>query len=518
VHETLPRYILDKFRLPDRASALRWIHFPGSQEQINRARDRFKFEELFDYQLRIIHARIQRSLLSKGFQWSGDGPLYRTFMEQHLPFQLTGAQQRVIREVRADLASGHQMNRLLQGDVGSGKTIVALLVMLMALDHGFQACIMAPTEVLANQHFQSFQSLLEKTDIRVCLLTSNVKGATRKEALKGLASGEIQIAIGTHALIEDAVVFHNLGLVVIDEQHRFGVEQRARLWAKSKNLHPHILVMTATPIPRTLAMTLYGDLEVSVIDELPPNRKEIKTIHIRDRHRPELIRFMRDQIAQGRQVYIVFPLIEESEKLDMENLQLGYEKLLTFFPLPEYRIAVVHGKLKPDDKNMEMQRFASGRAHIMVATTVIEVGVNVPNASVMVIENAERFGLSQLHQLRGRVGRGADQSYCVLMSSDKLSEDGLARLNIMVKTNDGFKIAEEDLRLRGPGDLTGTRQSGMIELKVADLAQDQRILHAARKLAEAILARDPDLSHPANVLLRPVIGKNNDKPQWEKIG
>jgi len=517
IHENLPSYILSRYNLPYRPDALVWIHFPQNEAQIKIARDRFKFEELFSHQLKIIHSRIQRSLLKHGFVWQNPGLLYNQFKENHLPFALTRAQQRVIVEISKDLASGHQMNRLLQGDVGSGKTIVALMVMLIALDHGFQACIMAPTEVLANQHLISFKEYLNQIGIEVALLSSQVKGKARKEILQNLASGELKIIIGTHALIEDQVVFHNLGLVVIDEQHRFGVEQRSKLWNKSNSLHPHVLVMTATPIPRTLAMTLYGDLEVSVIDELPPNRKEIKTLHIRDRHRPELIRFMRDQIERGRQIYIVYPLIEESEKLDLENLQLGYEKLLTFFPLPQYKIAVVHGKLKSEDKNLEMARFVKGVAHIMVATTVIEVGVNVPNASVMVIENAERFGLSQLHQLRGRVGRGAEQSYCVLMSSNKLSDDAVSRLQIMVQTNDGFKIAEEDLRIRGPGDLAGTKQSGLIELKVADLVEDHKVLVAARQLAEAILGRDPQLTHPTNQLLKKLISHQGEKPGWDKI-
>ncbi len=517
IHENLPSYILARYKLPNRADSLVWIHFPQNEAQIKIARDRFKFEELFSHQLKIIHSRIQRSLLKHGFVWQNPGLLYDQFKENHLPFELTKAQQRVILEICKDLASGHQMNRLLQGDVGSGKTIVALMVMLIALDYGFQACIMAPTEVLANQHLYSFTEYLGQMGIEVALLSSQVKGKARKEILQNLASGQLKIIIGTHALIEDQVIFHNLGMVVIDEQHRFGVEQRSKLWSKSKSLHPHVLVMTATPIPRTLAMTLYGDLEVSVIDELPPNRKEIKTLHIRDRHRPELIRFMRDQIERGRQIYIVYPLIEESEKLDLENLQLGYEKLLTFFPLPQYKIAVVHGKLKSEDKNLEMARFVRGVAHIMVATTVIEVGVNVPNASVMVIENAERFGLSQLHQLRGRVGRGAEQSYCVLMSSNKLSDDAVSRLQIMVQTNDGFKIAEEDLRIRGPGDLAGTKQSGLIELKVADLVEDHKLLVAARQLAEAILGRDPQLAHPTNQLLKKLIDHQGEKPGWEKI-
>ncbi|MBK9272738.1 MAG: ATP-dependent DNA helicase RecG [Saprospiraceae bacterium] len=518
IHENLPEYILKRYHLPHRREALMWIHFPASLSHIEIARSRFKFEELFSHQLRIIHGRIQRSILKQGYVWNKPGRLYQQFCAKHLPFELTLAQKRVIEEILRDFGSGHQMNRLLQGDVGSGKTIVAFLMMLVALDHGFQACIMAPTEVLAHQHYTGFAELLDKLGLKTALLSSQVKGRKRKEILEQLEKGELQIIIGTHALIEDQVIFQNLGFVVIDEQHRFGVEQRSKLWSKSKSLHPHVLVMTATPIPRTLAMTLYGDLEVSIIDELPPHRKEIKTMHIRDRHRPELVRFMRQQIAEGRQVYIVYPLIEESEKLDLENLQLGYEKLLSFFPLPQYRIAVVHGKLKSEDKNLEMNRFAKGIAHIMVATTVIEVGVNVPNASVMVIENAERFGLSQLHQLRGRVGRGPAQSYCILMSSNKLSDDAMARLQIMVDTNDGFRIAEEDLKIRGPGDLAGTKQSGLIELKVADLVEDQQLLLAARKLAEAILQRDPQLSHPQNVLLKKWIGGLDKKPGWDKIG
>lgn len=517
VEENLPEYVRTKFKLLGRQESLRLIHFPTHQDQIRKAQERFRFEELLSFQLKIISAKIQRHLVGGGFKFQLLGELFDQFYQEKLPFQLTEAQKRVIREIHHDLKSGKQMNRLLQGDVGSGKTIVALMIMLIAAGNGFQACIMAPTEVLANQHFKSFKDLLDGLSIRICLLTSTVKGKDRREALEGLESGQIAFAIGTHALIEDKVKFNNLGLVVIDEQHRFGVAQRSKLWAKSKDLPPHILVMTATPIPRTLAMTIYGDLEVSVIDELPPNRKEIYTRQIKDIHRSELIRFMREEIAKGRQIYIVYPLIEESEKVDLENLQMGYEKLLTFFPLPQYRISVVHGKLKPADKDMEMRRFAEGRSHIMVATTVIEVGVNVPNASVMVIENAERFGLSQLHQLRGRVGRGAEQSYCILMTADRLGVESKARMDIMCQTNDGFKIAEEDLRLRGPGDLSGTRQSGLVELKVSDVVRDNHILIAARKLAEAVLERDPNLSHPANLLLRKLMTTEEDGLSWNKI-
>jgi ATP-dependent DNA helicase RecG len=467
--------------------------------------------------MKMFLSKIKRQRQSKGYLFIQLGDYFNDFYKNYMPFPLTQAQQRVIKEIHHDMHSSYQMNRLLQGDVGSGKTIVSFLIMLIAIGNGYQACIMAPTEVLATQHYQTISGYCEKIGLKTCLLTSQVKSKVRQNILNELASGEIHIAIGTHALIEDPIVFHNLGLCVVDEQHRFGVEQRAKLWKKAKNGNPHVLVMTATPIPRTLAMTLYGDLDVSIIDELPPNRKEIKTMHLKDIQRMQLYNFMKEQIEQGRQIYFVFPLIAESEKLDIENLTLGYEKLLQYFPLPKYRVSIVHGKMKSASKESEMQLFVSGSSNIMVATTVIEVGVNVPNASVMVIENAERFGLSQLHQLRGRVGRGADQSYCVLMTGNKVSLDALKRIETMVATNDGFKIAEADLEMRGPGDLDGTKQSGLIQLNIADIQEDNKILVAARNLAEAILNKDPELSNPLNIRLRNQYIDEEDN-SWAKIG
>ncbi len=502
IEENLPEYILKKYQLLPRFECLLNIHFPQNEFILQQAKQRLKFEELFFMQLRMVYAMRLRKSKSQSFRFNCNEATYVDFLQTKLPFELTSAQKKVLEELKLDVQSGIQMNRLLQGDVGSGKTIVALLVILMANSSGFQACLMAPTEVLANQHFQSIQALLQETEFSCALLTSVIKGKEREALLARLNSGEIHLLIGTHAVLEDPVQFQNLGLVVIDEQHRFGVEQRARLWSKSKTWPPHILVMTATPIPRTLAMSLYGDLDVSIIDELPPNRKPIKTLHFTEILRGKLHEFMKEQIRLGRQIYIVFPLIEESEKLDLENLELGYEKLLESFPRPEYQIAVVHGRLRPKDKEAEMQRFVQARAQIMVATTVIEVGVNVPNASVMIIENAERFGLAQLHQLRGRVGRGADQSFCVLMTADKLSPDAKNRIQVMVRTNDGFEIAEEDLKIRGPGDLEGKQQSGLIALKLADILTDQKILYAARKLAEAIISKDPELENPLNQVLR----------------
>lgn len=501
-HENLPDYILQKFKLPSRYNCLLNIHFPKNEFELTASRQRLKFEELFFLQLRMIQSMISRKNKSKGYIIKNQGPTFDDFYKLYMPFQLTDAQKRVIKEIHEDMRSGRHMNRLLQGDVGSGKTIVSLLIMLLANSNGFQCCLMAPTEILAQQHFQSITELLKPTALKCALLTSNVKGKERIQVLEGLKNQSIQILIGTHAVLEENVHFENLGLAVIDEQHRFGVEQRARLWAKSRPYPPHILVMTATPIPRTLAMSLYGDLDISVIDELPPNRKSIKTLHFTEALRGKLFQFMATEIKQGRQIYFVFPLIEESEKLDLENLELGYEKLLESFPLPTFQISVVHGKLKSKDKESEMQRFVKGITQIMVATTVIEVGVNVPNATMMVIESAERFGLSQLHQLRGRVGRGADQSHCILMTADHLSQEAKARINIMCQTNDGFLIAEEDLKIRGPGDLEGTQQSGLIQLKIADIVQDQKILFAARSLAEAILKKDPELQHPFNSLLK----------------
>lgn len=513
IPETLPNYILEKFKLPGRAECLLNIHFPKDEHLLAKVRQRLKFEELFAMQLKMQHNMNLRKRKSKGYVMANADRDYHEFLDKHLPFALTNAQTRVLEEIQSDLKSGTQMNRLLQGDVGSGKTIVALLAMLWAAGNGYQACLMAPTEVLANQHHQSLNELLAPIKMRCALLTSQVKGSDRKQILNVLKTGELPFIVGTHALIEESVQFHKLGLVIIDEQHRFGVEQRAKLWSKSGSLPPHVLVMTATPIPRTLAMSLYGDLDVSVIDQLPPNRKPVKTLHFTEVLRGKLYEFMKKQIAEGRQVYIVYPLIEESEKLDLENLEMGYEKLLEYFPIPSYQISVVHGRLRPKDKDLEMQRFVKGRTHIMVATTVIEVGVNVPNASIMVIENAERFGLSQLHQLRGRVGRGADQSYCVLMTSDSLSKDAAERIRTMCSTQDGFLIAEADLKLRGPGDLDGTRQSGLLELKIADIVEDQTLLQAARKLAEAIIRRDPDLENPLNQVLRNrIFEKNQNNP------
>jgi len=510
--ETLPQYILEKFKFPARAECMLNIHFPKSEQLLALCRQRLKFEELFFMQLLMVRNMYLRKKRTKGIPMTLLGHPYKEFIENQMPFTLTTAQEKVLKEILTDLQSGSQMNRLLQGDVGSGKTIIALLAMLWANANAHQACIMAPTEVLAQQHFQTLSSLLQNAGISCGLLTSNVKGSERQQLLARLQSGELSLIVGTHALLEEGVQFKKFGLAVIDEQHRFGVEQRARLWAKSYGILPHVLVMTATPIPRTLAMSIYGDLDVSVIDQLPPNRKPVKTLHFSEALRGKLYEFMKQQIAEGRQVYIVFPLIEESEKLDIENLDMGYEKLLEYFPIPPYQISVVHGKLRPRDKEMEMQRFIHHKTQIMVATTVIEVGVNVPNASIMVIENAERFGLSQLHQLRGRVGRGADQSYCVLMTSNQMSQDAQERISTMCRTNDGFEIAEADLKLRGPGDLEGTRQSGLLELKVADLHEDQPILLAARKLSEAIIRRDPDLTHPLNKLLKDRLDEDSGAP------
>ena len=500
--ETLPDALLQAYRLVSRWEALQKIHFPENQRELDAATRRLKFEELFFLQLRLLQIRRRRKDASKGFVFDKIGDYFNDFFHKKLPFELTGAQKRVIREIRTDLAAGQQMNRLVQGDVGSGKTVVALMTMLMALDNGYQACLMAPTEILAQQHFTNITELVGELGVSVGFLSGTVKGKKREAILEQLASGDMHIVIGTHALIEDWVVFQKLGLSIIDEQHRFGVEQRAALWKKGAGLPPHVLVMTATPIPRTLAMTLYGDLDVSVIDELPPGRKPITTMHNTEHHRLRVQGFMREEIAKGRQVYVVYPMIEETEKADMLNLMAGYEALSRDFPPPEYQISIVHGKMKSADKDFEMQRFVKGETHIMVATTVIEVGVNVPNASVMVIENAERFGLSQLHQLRGRVGRGAEQSYCILMSGYKLSADGRERLQTMVQTNDGFVIAEADLRLRGPGNMEGTQQSGMLRFHIADLGRDGQILSAAREIAAKILEADPALATPENARLR----------------
>ena len=490
IAETIPDFITSRLHLMSRNEALRKIHYPQDAKELEKARTRLKFEELFYVQLNILRYASDHRRKYRGYVFSHVGDYFNTFFHQYLPFSLTEAQKRVIREIRKDTGSGKQMNRLLQGDVGSGKTLVALMSMLIALDNGYQACIMAPTEILAEQHLQTIQGFLNGMNIRVELLTGIVKGKKRQAVLDGLLDGSVQILVGTHAVIEDTVQFANLGMVVVDEQHRFGVAQRAKLWTKNTN-PPHVLVMTATPIPRTLAMTLYGDLDVSVIDELPPGRKPVVTTHVFDRSMPSLYDGLRKQIQQGRQVYIVFPLIEESEKIDLKNLEDGFEVLRQVFP--EFRLSKVHGKMKPKDKEEEMQRFVKGETQMLVATTVIEVGVNVPNASVMVILEAQRFGLSQLHQLRGRVGRGADQSYCILVTNHQMSEDTRKRIDIMCETNDGFRIAEADLKLRGPGDLEGTQQSGMaFDLRIADIARDGQLVQLARDEAQAIIDEDPE--------------------------
>ncbi|MBM1107263.1 ATP-dependent DNA helicase RecG [Aurantibacter crassamenti] len=499
--ETLSQPLLDDLKLLPKAEALFNIHFPKSQELLAKAQFRLKFEELFYIQLQLISKKMVRKKKIKGFNFDQVGVLFNEFYQNHLPFELTNAQKRVIKEIRADLGSNAQMNRLLQGDVGSGKTIVAVMTMLLAIDNGFQACLMAPTEILANQHYTGIIELLEGTGITCALLTGSVKKSARRPIHEQLESGELQILIGTHALLEDKVQYKNLGLAIVDEQHRFGVAQRSKLWHKNE-FPPHILVMTATPIPRTLAMSLYGDLDISVIDELPPGRKPIKTVHRYDANRLKVFQFIRDEIKKGRQIYMVYPLIQESEALDYKDLMDGYESVARDFPLPDYQISIVHGKMKPADKDYEMDRFVKGETQIMVATTVIEVGVNVPNASVMIIESAERFGLSQLHQLRGRVGRGADQSYCILMTSHKLSAEAKTRLETMVSTNDGFEIAEVDLKLRGPGDLMGTQQSGVLNLKIADIVKDNDILKTARFYAIQLLKADPTLEKPEHLVIR----------------
>lgn len=499
IEETLSPQLVAQHRLMSLTDALYNIHFPQNPDLLRKAQYRLKFEDLFYVQLNILRYTKERRNKFRGLVFGRVGEIFNTFYSQNLPFQLTGAQKRVIKEMRRDMGSGRQMNRLLQGDVGSGKTLVALMTMLIALDNGYQACMMAPTEILATQHYETICRFLAGMNVRVELLTGNVKGKRRETILKDLVTGDVQILIGTHAVIEDTVNFSSLGLVVIDEQHRFGVAQRAKLWAKN-TCPPHVLVMTATPIPRTLAMTLYGDLDVSVIDELPPGRKPIQTIHQFDNRRASMYAFIRKQIQEGRQAYIVYPLIQESEKMDIKNLEDGYMHICEEFP--EYKVSKVHGKMKPAEKDEEMQRFLANETQIMVATTVIEVGVNVPNASVMVIENAERFGLSQLHQLRGRVGRGADQSYCILVTGYKLTEETRKRIEIMVQTNDGFEIAEADLKLRGPGDLEGTQQSGVaFDLKIADIARDGQLLQYVREIAERLLDADPNGERPENAIV-----------------
>jgi ATP-dependent DNA helicase RecG len=517
VKETLPAYVLKRQGLLHAAEALQRIHFPEHNEALIQAQKTLKFEELFFTQMRLLRVRAQRNVDVKGLVFGAVGDHFNAFYQNHLPFALTEAQKRVIKEIRKDMGSGMQMNRLLQGDVGSGKTIVALLCALIAIDNGYQAAIMAPTEILAQQHFETIFELLSDMHLNVALLTGSSKAAYRKKLHASLEAGEIHLLIGTHALLEDKVKFQNLGFVVIDEQHRFGVAQRSKLW--KKNTHPpHVLVMTATPIPRTLAMTVYGDLDVSVIDELPPGRKAIKTVHRFDSHRLQVFGFMKDEIKKGRQVYVVYPLIEESEKMDYKDLMDGYESICRAFPRPDYQVAIVHGKMKAEDKDTEMRRFADGTCQILVATTVIEVGVNVPNASVMVIESAERFGLSQLHQLRGRVGRGADQSYCLLMTGNKLSNEARTRMDTMVETNDGFRIAEVDLKLRGPGDLMGTQQSGSLDFHIADLVRDTAILEAAREEAQYIYNHDPHCEHASLSMVKSHLQRLMKRhPNWARI-
>ena len=524
IPENLPDYLLDAYRLVPRLWALHKIHFPVQQLDLDAATRRLKFEELFLLQLRILQTKSRRKDTIRGFVFDTIGEHFNRFFKEKLAFELTGAQKRVLKEIRVDLGVGRQMNRLVQGDVGSGKTVVALMAMLIALDNHradglpFQACLMAPTEILARQHYESMSVLVGDLGINLGFLSGSIKGKKREAILAQLLSGEMHIVVGTHALIEDWVQYRNLGIAITDEQHRFGVQQRASLWKKNAICPPHILVMTATPIPRTLAMTLYGDLDISIIDELPPGRKPISTLHKTEHHRLRVQGFMKEEIAKGRQVYVVYPMIEETEKVDMANLMEGYEAISRDFPMPEYQISMVHGKMKAADKEFEMQRFVRGETQIMVATTVIEVGVNVPNASVMVIENAERFGLSQLHQLRGRVGRGAEQSYCILMTGFKLSSDGRERIKTMVATTDGFVIAEADLKLRGPGNIEGTQQSGMLRFHIADLARDTHILQAARDIATKIIENDPGLAAPEHIRLREMIARQDMEAKiWGRI-
>lgn len=499
--ESLSQPLLEELKLVSKKQAIFNIHFPKSQEHLARAQYRLKFEELFYIQLQLIRKNLIHKTKIKGYTFDKIGSNFNTFFSKHLPFELTNAQKRVVKEIRNDMGSKAQMNRLLQGDVGSGKTIVAFMSMLIALDNGFQACLMAPTEILSSQHYSGLKEWAKSLNIEIELLTGSTKTAKRKEIHEKLESGELDILIGTHALLEDKVKFKNLGLAIVDEQHRFGVEQRSKLWHKNE-FPPHILVMTATPIPRTLAMSIYGDLDISIIDELPPGRKDIKTVHRFDANRLKVFHFIKEEIKKGRQIYIVYPLIQESETMDYKDLMDGYESVTREFPMPKYQVSIVHGQMKPADKDYEMERFVKGETQIMVATTVIEVGVNVPNASVMIIESAERFGLSQLHQLRGRVGRGAEQSYCILMTGHKLSEDAKTRLQTMVATSDGFEIAEVDLKLRGPGDMMGTQQSGVLNLKIADIVKDSAILKIARSYAIQVLKQDPNLSSVENIPIR----------------
>jgi ATP-dependent DNA helicase RecG len=514
--ENLPQPVLDNLGLSNRYTAFTQIHFPSGVQAYEEAVKRLKFEELFMAQLRMARLKSQRHRFSHGVKFEKVGELFNNFYNHHLPFELTGAQKRVIKEIRKDTATGKQMNRLLQGDVGSGKTMVALLTMLIAADNGFQSCLMAPTEVLAQQHFKSITSLLKNMPVETALLTGSSRSAERKQIQEKLNSGELTILIGTHAVIEKDVQFKNLGLAIVDEQHKFGVAQRAQLWEKG-NISPHILVMTATPIPRTLAMTAYGDLDYSVIDEMPPGRQPITTVHRNEKDRPKVMEFLKTEIAKGRQVYIIFPLIEESDKLDYENLMKGYENVKAWFPEPKYWISMVHGRQKADQKNINMQRFVSGDTQIMVSTTVIEVGVDVPNASVMVIESAEKFGLSQLHQLRGRVGRGADKSYCILLTGPKMGHDARERMSIMTSTTNGFIIAEKDLDMRGPGDIEGTRQSGMLNFRLASIVQDRPLLEVARKYADDITEADPELNSAANLRLKNYLQSLEGKTVWSRI-
>jgi len=515
--ETLSAEIIQNLKLIPREEAIINIHFPVNHEKLHKAQLRLKFEELFFVQLKLLKLKLIRSSKFNGYKFATVGSYFNDFFHHHLPFSLTNAQKKVIKEIRNDIGSEKQMNRLLQGDVGSGKTIVALMCMLIALDNNYQSCLMAPTEILAQQHFESIKKLLGNMSVTVELLTGSTKKAYRKKLHEQLEEGSLHILVGTHALLEDKVQFKNLGFVVIDEQHRFGVAQRASLWTKNER-PPHVLVMTATPIPRTLAMTLYGDLDISIIDELPPGRKAIKTIHSYDSDRLRVFGFMKKQIKEGRQIYVVYPLINESETLDLKFLMDGYDGIVREFPLPDYAVSIVHGQMKPGEKEYEMQRFVKGETNIMVATTVIEVGVDVANASVMIIENAERFGLSQLHQLRGRVGRGADQSYCILITSHKLTSDGKKRIETMVRTTDGFEIAEVDLKLRGPGDIEGTQQSGILDLKLADIVKDEKLLRYARNVAIELLEKDPSLAKPENLPIAHRIAElNREKTNWSRI-
>ncbi|MFM6933952.1 MAG: ATP-dependent DNA helicase RecG [Flavobacteriales bacterium] len=517
IPEILPEYLREELKLISLEQAYFQIHAPKNEIEFKQARYRLKFDELFFLQLELLLRKEIRAKKMKGFVFPELGNIFNTFYTKYLPFELTNAQKRVLKEIRKDFLHGEHMNRLLQGDVGSGKTLVALLTLLMGIDNGFQGALMAPTEILATQHYESLRELIKDLPIEIALLTGSTKKARRTEIHEGLQSGSIHLLIGTHALLEDVVQFANLGIVVIDEQHRFGVAQRSKMWGKNAT-PPHVLIMTATPIPRTLSMTFYGDLDVSIIDELPPGRKPIQTIHRRENHRPKLLQFIKEQISIGRQIYIVYPLIQESEKLDFKNLQEGYDLITDAFPAPQYQVSMVHGKLKPAEKEEEMQRFVQAQTQIMVATTVIEVGVNVPNASVMVIESAERFGLSQLHQLRGRVGRGAEKSYCILMTGEKLSKESMKRMDTMVLTNDGFQISEVDLQLRGPGDLMGTQQSGVLNLKLADLSKDGQIVSLAREKAREILEKDSDLMLPENILLNQRLRQVlKSRPNWGRI-